>query len=143
MEGREGVSMVVPEAGTNECRNCSNPTTALLCEECEKWMAFADEVGIQLAEPGKLLGTYGLLDVIEAEWYAPEGGMDSVVELRIHTPTGCVLYLDMLLGWAAIADATEWYDRVDGRLVKHEFDLSKPEDAARLFGREEDSEEAE
>lgn len=97
------------------------------------WKDFASEVGIELASPPDLTGTYGKLDVLSAQWYAPEGDFEAVVELRIKTQAGRVLYLDMELPYDCILDGTNEYDVVDGELVEHPYDLSKPEEVARFF----------
>jgi hypothetical protein len=57
------------------------------------------------------------------------------VELRVKTKTGRVLCLDMELRWRAITDATDDYDIVDGELVEHHYDLTKPDEIDRFFGR--------
>jgi len=98
------------------------------------WSAFAAEVGIELANPPGVEGSYGKLDVLSAEWLAPEGDMPAVIELRVKTRTGRVLNFDMVLEYDCISDATADYDEVDGELVEHEYDLTKPQDVARMFG---------
>jgi hypothetical protein len=98
------------------------------------WLAFAHGVGVHEGDDTKLVGMYGRLDVVSAEWLAPEGDMDAVVELRVRTRDGHVLNLDMPLLLGCITDATSDYDEVDGELVEHQYDMSKPEDVERLFG---------
>jgi hypothetical protein len=105
----------------------------------EQWRAFASEVGAELANPLRPDGLRSRLDVLSADWFGPEHDEDekTIVELCVRTVTGRVLYLDMPLEYGDISDATQDYDEVDGKLVKHEYDLSKPEEVARYFGQEE------
>ena len=103
-------------------------------EDGYDWTAFAEEVGIQLAHPPGVAGSYGNLEVLSAEWLAPEGDMPAMVELRVKTLEGRVLHFDMVLEHTAILDASDDYDLIDGDLTKHEYDFSKPEEIARYFG---------
>jgi hypothetical protein len=103
----------------------------------EHWRVFASEVGTELANPLSVDGSRGRLDVLSADWLGPEEDDDekTIVELRVRTVTGRVLCLDMFLEYGAISDATLDYDEVDGKLVEHEYDLNKPEDVVRFFGK--------
>lgn len=79
------------------------------------------------------------LDVVEAKLIQPDVKEypedEAIVMLRVKTLAGRVLEFDMALPWAAIVDATDQYDEVDGELVEHDYDFSKPEEIARYFGR--------
>jgi hypothetical protein len=104
----------------------------------ESWRSFANEVGIDLANSALLEESRGRLEVLSADWFGPADYDKAIVELRVRTVTGRVLCLDMFLEYGGICDASHDYDEVDGKLVEHKYDLSKPEEVARFYGLEEE-----
>jgi hypothetical protein len=98
------------------------------------WGKFVRDIGIDTSHSPDLWDARGTLDVLSAEWLGLEDAEKGLVELRIRTVTDRVLCLDMWLEYGAIVDASDDYDEVDGSLVQHEYDFSKPGQVARFFG---------
>jgi hypothetical protein len=117
-------------------------TTTKWDELDRQWAELAVELGADPSGTGPALSWSHkqtvTLDVVGAKLIQPDVLEDpddkGIVVLRVRAKTGRVIELEMELPIDSVIDARHDYDLVDGELVKHEYDLSKPEEVARYFG---------
>lgn len=110
------------------------PVSTLAIED--RWGMLAAELDADLEETGSPFGRErATLDVVTAELQLSEFDDDQKVMLRVRSRTGRLLNFDMWVPWDDISDATHEYAEVDGALVEHEYDPSKPEEVSRDLGR--------
>lgn len=98
------------------------------------WSELAAEV-LRAAAAGSRGDKGDALDVVDAELLLPPRVDEPVVVLRVRASRGRVLEFDMPLHPDGIGDATDDYDEVDQQLVRHEYDMKRPEEVERYFGR--------
>jgi hypothetical protein len=100
----------------------------------DRWARLARELGVNATVAGSPITDEerSELDVVSAEFVTDHD--KAFVVLRVKTKAGRVLEFDMELPFNAMCDASSDYDEVDGELVEHVLDLTKPAEDARYFG---------
>ena len=87
-------------ARTERTQEVALPAGAKQLAVCldDRWRSFAEDVRIDVAMSSGSTGPSGLLDVFEAEWYAPKSDeKKALVVLSVHRRCGGLLHLGMEL----------------------------------------------